>query len=101
MVSYYVLTQGFVFYVLPVCLRSCRLYIESFFPAPLVGVAHAVGAVASEAVGEMMEDAGDAVEELVGDVGDTLNEAVADLTKTIGKPKDGAAANPASEEKTE
>ncbi len=83
MVSYYVLTQGFVFYVLPVVLRSLRLYIESFFPPPLIGVAHAVGAVAGEAVGDMMEDVGDAVEELAGDVGETLAESVEKLRDMV------------------
>lgn len=92
MISYYVLTQGFVFYVLPVFLRSLRLYIESFFPPPLIGVAHAVGAVAGEAVGDMMEDVGDAVEELAEDVGETLAESVDKLREMV---------NPASDKKTD
>jgi hypothetical protein len=81
-----VLTQGFVFYVLPVVLRSLRLYIESFFPPPLIGVAHAVSAVAGEAVGDMMEDVGDAVEELAGDVKDTLTESVEKLRDMVTNP---------------
>lgn len=93
MVSYYVLTQGFVFYVLPVVLRSLRLYIESFFPPPLVGVAHAVGAVAGEAVGDMMDDVGDAVEELAEDVGETLADSAEKLRDMV--------TSPASEKKTE
>lgn len=92
MVSYYFLTQGFVFYVLPVFLRSLRLYIESFFPPPLVGVAHAVGVVAGEAVGDMMEDVGDAVEELAEDVGETLADSVGKLREMV---------NPASDKKTD
>lgn len=88
MVSYYVLTQGFVFYVLPVFLRAFRLYIESFFPPPLVGVAHAVGAVAGEAVSDMMEDVGDAVEGLVDDVGDTLADSVEKLRDMVTAPEE-------------
>jgi hypothetical protein len=72
---YYLLVRELIYCALPVFLKSCKAYVESFFPASLVDT------VEEDAV-EMAED--------------ILNEAMDDLSGAVDALKTGVAANPAS-----
>ena len=74
---YWVLTREIGFYLLPAILKSCKTYVESFFPKPLVDIAEAV---AEGVLDELESD----VDEAVDAAADAISAASqALLNKTV------------------
>ena len=62
---YYLLTREVIFYLLPAFLKSCKAYVESFFPPSLVD---AVEAVAEECVNNVLDTAMEQMTETVDEL---------------------------------
>jgi len=86
LVFYYILARETVYTFIPWCLWSLKGYVESFFPAPLVGMERAAVEFAADAIEksteEVLEEAEDAIEEVMGQVGAMCgNPALAEEAK--------------------
>ena len=83
---YYILMRETFYTFIPWCLWSLKGYIESFFPAPLVGMARAAVDAAEDVAEDLLEETEEGIEEAIGQVGAMCgNPALGEEGKTKKK----------------